>query len=710
MTVRFGASYYHEYQPYERLATDLDLMVAAGLTTIRVGESTWASYEPADGEISFAALERVVDAAHERGLEVIVGTPTYAIPSWLARAHPEVMAVRTDGRPLPFGDRQNVDFTNPVFRRYAERIVRAMGDAFGHRPGVVGFQVDNEIGVHRLAGDAVVERFRKHVAERLGGVEGVNEKWGLTYWSHRLTTMDDLWGPEGNTNPGYALEWARFQAGLTVEFLSWQRDLLREHIAEDRFVLHDTVGGDSLGSTAMRPIAETLDHTAVNVYFPMQRALERPAAPAAETTGLAPWWLQDAGPSVPQWKADLAYSLRGPRGSAFAITEAQAGSIGAQANQTPPFPGQLRQMAHLFASRGADLLSYWHWHTLHYGSETFWGGVLGHDLRPGRVYEEVASLGHELSRLAPALGDAVPDADAAVLYSRDSLLALEFDPVLLVPGTANPDSHSYHRVFMRMYDAAVDDGVQLRVVHPDSDWSGEQVLLVPALYVADDALLKRLVEHAESGHHVVLTFRSGYSDEWVRARWEPAPGLLRRAVGASYQESSSLIGTPNLVPAHAGGKDVLNLPQGAVAEAWMDLLVPEGAETLATVGSPHLGGYAAITTNQVGAGRMTWLGVLPDKKSMSAIVRWALTERGVEPAADLWADRAESIHVTSVRHQDNTRTWFIANCSWRDVSVPVPSNPALVNAGTGSPVVRELTLGPWGCEVLQEVRPTSDAR
>ncbi|MEY9853215.1 beta-galactosidase [Leifsonia sp. EB41] len=702
MTVRFGASYYHEYQPDERLETDLDLMVAAGFTTIRVGESTWASYEPTDGEISFAALERVVDAAYERGLEVIVGTPTYAIPPWLARAHPEVMAVLADGRPVPYGGRQNVDFTNPTFRRYAERIIRAMGDAFGNRPGVIGFQVDNEIGVYRLAGDAVINRFRQHVEERFGDVDSVNEKWGLTYWSQRLSSFDDLWGPEGNTNPGYALEWARFQATLTVDFLTWQRDILREHVAADQFIFHDTVGGDSLASTALRPIAEALDHTAVNVYLPMQRALERPQAPDEFTTGLAPWWLLDAGPSVPQWKADLAYSLRGPRGSAFAVTEAQAGSIGAQATHVPPFPGQLRLLAYLFASRGADLLAYWHWHTLHYGAETFWGGVLGHDLEPGRIYREVAELGAELRELTPKLEGAVPDADIAVLYSRDSLQALEFDPMLLVPGTAQPDVHSYHRVFMRMYNAAVDDGFQVRVVHPDSDWSGEKVLLVPALYVADETLLQRLVEHAANGAHVLLTFRSGYADEWVRARWESAPGLLRDAVGASYQESSTIIGSRRLTSTPSADAPALTLPAEAYAEAWMDLLVPEEAEVLASVDDPFLGAYAAITSNRVGQGRMTWVGVLPDQDSMSVLVRWALSERGSDPVADWWAERPKSVNVTSVRSPEGARIWFVSNSSWEGAALPVPSGVGFTDTRTGAIVSGFLTLGSWSSIVLTQ--------
>lgn len=48
--VRFGAAYYLEYQPTDDPTRDLDLMQAAHFTVIRVGESTWSTWEPSNGE------------------------------------------------------------------------------------------------------------------------------------------------------------------------------------------------------------------------------------------------------------------------------------------------------------------------------------------------------------------------------------------------------------------------------------------------------------------------------------------------------------------------------------------------------------------------------------------------------------------------------------------------------------------------------------
>ncbi|MGO4750954.1 beta-galactosidase, partial [Streptomyces sp. 2MCAF27] len=79
--VLFGAAYYHEYQTvrrYARLEDDLDLMAEARFSVIRVGESVWSTWEPDNGRFDLDWLQPVLDGAHERGIAVILGTPTYA--------------------------------------------------------------------------------------------------------------------------------------------------------------------------------------------------------------------------------------------------------------------------------------------------------------------------------------------------------------------------------------------------------------------------------------------------------------------------------------------------------------------------------------------------------------------------------------------------------------------------------------------------------
>ena len=111
----FGAAYYLEYLPYDRLETDLEMMERAGMNTIRIAESTWSTLEPSDGVFDFTHIDRMLAAAARHHISVIIGTPTYAIPTWLAKKYPDILAVTANGQEL-YGHRQNMDITHPGYR------------------------------------------------------------------------------------------------------------------------------------------------------------------------------------------------------------------------------------------------------------------------------------------------------------------------------------------------------------------------------------------------------------------------------------------------------------------------------------------------------------------------------------------------------------------------------------------------------------------
>ena len=64
---------------------DIEMMKSAGINVVRIGESTWGTLDPHDGEFDYSHIDRVIQAMDKGGISVIVGTPTYA-PAWLARA------------------------------------------------------------------------------------------------------------------------------------------------------------------------------------------------------------------------------------------------------------------------------------------------------------------------------------------------------------------------------------------------------------------------------------------------------------------------------------------------------------------------------------------------------------------------------------------------------------------------------------------------
>ena len=175
--VLFGAAYYHEYQPSPRLDTDLDLMAEAGFSVIRVGESVWTTWEPEDGQFDLEWLAPVLDGAHQRGIAVVLGTPTYAAPPWLARRYPEIAAETATGQRMPWGGRQEIDYTHPAFKFYAERVIRKILARYADHPAVIGYQVDNEPGMLLFHNNGVFQRFvdelRHTYGDRGGAQRGV---------------------------------------------------------------------------------------------------------------------------------------------------------------------------------------------------------------------------------------------------------------------------------------------------------------------------------------------------------------------------------------------------------------------------------------------------------------------------------------------------------------------------------------------------------
>jgi beta-galactosidase len=689
--VLYGVAYYTEYQPYDRLERDLDLMAAADLTVIRVGESVWSTWEPEDGRFELDWLQPVLDGADAREIKVILGTPTYAMPPWLVRKYPEVTAERGTGRRIPYGHRQDGDYSHPAFRWHAERITRKVVGRYVDHPAVIGYQVDNEPGMELFHNRAAFEGFVDVLRAQYGDdVDALNERWGLVYWSHRIARWDEMWAPDGNTVPSYDLAWRRYQSELTTRFIAEQAAIVRELARPDQFTT--TCMALSRPAFDPRELNRDLDIAAVNPYYPMQDALampeQPPHAPRLE-------WTRHSGAWAIHFQGDLT---RAARRQSFLVTETNALSIGASHQNFPAYDGQWRQAAWALVARGARMVEYWHWHSIHFGHEAYWLGVLNHDGEPGRCYDEVKRIAGEFKRAGSAVVDLVPGADVALLYSRESKWAMEFHPPLAVEGDVAPDHGSYERILGRFYEGLFGAGLQTEILYAqDLDADAEAlaarhpVLIAPALYVADDALLDTLAAYVEAGGHLVLSFRSGYADEEARPRAEIMPGRLREAVGATYNEYTNLT---SAVPLKAGAG--FELAEAATGTAWADALVPEGAETLVHYEHPHLGRWAAVTSHTRGSGRVTYVGTLPDRALAVALARW------LRRFPDPWEPRPESVTVTSGCGSQREIVWFVTNWSWEPARLAMPVMAKDLLSGIELASGEDLVLGAWDVRVLLE--------
>jgi beta-galactosidase len=661
--ILYGASYYHEYMPAERLDKDVELMQKAGLTVVRLGESTWSSWEPTDGHFEFAWMERIINRLHQAGIKVVLGTPTYSIPPWLYKKYPDILLTRLGGQKADYGPRQNMDITNPHFRTHAERVIRQVVGHFKDHPAVIGYQIDNETSSYGTTGPNVQAAFVEHLKARFGAIAELNRQWGLVYWGQLLNSWDEVPPRDGILNPGWKLEWERFQQNITTEYLAWQATIVNEYKRPGQFITHNFVGGVRTNIDEYA-IARSLDIAAVNPYHEVQDRLD------------------GMGPSL---SGDLCRSLKGNN---YLVTETNAQTTGWDSkSQFPPYDGQLRLNVYSHVAAGADMVAYWHWHSLHYGQETYWKGVLSHDLEPNRAYEEVSRTAAELKRIGPHLVHAKKNNRVALLYSIDSYHGIRF-----MPFDSQADYLSLlHQLYGTLY--RLNEGVDF--VFPQSpDLTRYKVIVVPPLYVADDGLLERLAEFVRKGGHLLLTLKSGFTNENSTVRAQMAPGPLRKVAGIRYQEFSNL---RDRIPLKG---DPLGGGQDNWASVWAEMLVPESATPLAFYDHPFFGKYPAITRNSYGKGSAWYQGtVLSDRLQEKLLLQ-------ILEAAGLAGSDQQLPAPVRVKHSVSNggkALHFYLNYSGNRQTVTYAYDKGL-DLLSGKEIAKgaAIELAPWDCSIVEE--------
>jgi beta-galactosidase len=688
--ILFGAAYYPEYLATDRVDEDIRLMAEAGFSLIRVGESVWSTWEPRDGEFDLDWLQPVLDAAWARGIQVLLGTPTYAVPPWLMLKHPEIASESATGVRVPWGARQETDTSHPAFRVHAERIIRAVIARYADHPAVVGYQVDNEPGHQVPHNDHVFADFKVWLLERFGSVEAINAEWNLAHWAHRMTTIDELWRPDGNHVPQYDLAWRRFQAERTTEYIAWQCAIVRELARPDQFV---TTCIDPMRSAVHDgDLARVLDVVATNQYLATQSELGVRDGDYA---------FPPSGDFAPFYVADRGYGMREER---FLITETNASSIGFPWFNFPAYDGQWRNVGWAMIARGARAIGYWHWHTMHASWESYWGGILPHSLQPGRVYREIAELGAEIRLAGAAVEGLVPDARVGFVFSMPSRWSFEYHPPIADPSSdprkqGAPDRAAYERLVYRLYGGVAHAGLEARVLHveqllerdPAAVAADLPVLVAAGLVLAGPGTTDWLRAYAAAGGHLVLGIRTATADDDGRISDRVQPAGLADAAGVSYDEFSNL-----LAPIPVAGE--LNGSMERLAEG----LVPEGARVVARAEDAHFGRWAAATTQPHGAGRITYLGVFPAADLADSLGDWL----AAQVPGDAWAEtRAAGLQVHGAVNGAGERIRFVHNMSdrTREGVVPVVAEDLLDPDGGFLRAGAPLVLGPWDVRVLREV-------
>ena len=604
----YGVAYYDEYMPYDRLDKDVEMMKKAGINTVRIAESTWSTCEPQPGVFDFSHVERVMDAMEEAGINVIIGTPTYAVPTWMVKAHPDVLAETVRGRGI-YGARQIMDITHPVYLFYAERVIRELMKRTAHRKCVIGFQLDNETKYYGTAGKNVQEQFVKYIREKFhDDLDALNYEFGLDYWSNRINAWEDFPDVRGTINGSLGAEFEKFQRTLVDKFLGWQADIVNEYRREDQFVTHNLDFEWRGYSYGIQPYvnhlhaSQCLTIAGTDIYHPTQDDL----------TGVE---IAVGGDLIRSLKQDNYLVIE---------TEAQ-GFPG-----WTPYKGQLRLQAYSHLASGANSVMYWHWHSIHNSFETYWKGLLSHDFQENATYREACTIGNEFARLGKHLVNLKKKNEVAVLVSNEALTALNWFRIQEQAPGADAKSIYYNDVMRWMYDTLYHMNVECDFIWPESENLEQyKAIVVPALYAAPDELLIRLKQYVENGGTLIASFKTAFANENVKVSHQVQPHILSNCFGVHYDQFTfpKNVGlTGEVIPEKTDQKGNAH----PAANVFMELLVSEGAEVLASYEHYNWKDYAAITRNHYGKGQAVYIGCMTDEETLKSVYKAVLPEAGVE--------------------------------------------------------------------------------
>lgn len=680
----FGAAYYSEYLPYDRVEKDMEMMEKAGMNVIRIAESTWSTLEPQEGVYDFTHIDRMLDAAARHHISVIVGTPTYAVPTWLVKKYPDILAITQNGRER-YGHRQNMDITDPDYLSHAERVIRVLMEHVKDVPHVIGYQLDNETKSYGTAGPRVQAMFVDYLKENFPDINDFNHEFGLDYWSNRVNDWDDFPDVRGTINQSLAAEFCKFQRSLVTKFLSWQADIVREYKRDDQFITQNFDFDWTTHSIGYQSQVDQYDASrcmtvaGADIYHPSNEELT-----GAEITVCG----------------NISRSLKKDN---YLILETEAQGL------TPwlPYPGQLRLQAYSHIANGSNSVMYWHWHSIHNAIESYWKGVLSHDFSENETYREAVITGNEWKKIGSHLKNLKKENKIAIMLDNASLTGFTQFPL------ENAGANGYNTVMRWFSDALYRLNIEYDMISSrEQDFSGYECLIVPALYSAPESLLLALDSYVRNGGHLITTFRSGFSDEYLKIYPDMQPHILHECLGLHYDQFTHPHHV-DIVPVQsdvmAAAQEHFSHPDDSAfsltssACEWMELITCDTAVPVLKYSHPAYERYAAAAKNQYGNGSTLYFGTMfENDELLESVLLSFLHETGFS-GGDLSSDAPHYPLIVKRGINDSGKELcYYLNYSKDPVSVTHRGKDGIELVSETSIVCGDkIDLGGWGVAVVE---------
>lgn len=615
----FGAAYYPESWPREQIDSELDNIKSHNLNTVRIAEFAWSTMEPREGEYDLSLFREVVDKCRERGLSVIMCTPSAAPPVWMTHKHPEIFA-DFGGVKMTHGGRRNNCPSNRLYRQYIADIVEVMAREFANDENVVAWQIDNEIEtMHANVGCTCPDcrrAYQDYLRRRYGTVEALNEAWGAYTWSSDFSSFDevDVRNLGVRQPPSFKYTWEQCKNELYADFCHFQADIIRKYT-------------DKPIGTNMMPTMQ------------FDQALANSKMDTAQLTLYI-------GPKDGQFWYDLYRCAS--RNRPFQLLETSPSWFGSCEPTGPRLPGY--GVANVIAplALGADTCLYWLFRCHRGGYEMAHGSVIDAWGRDSHVSPEIRRIGAELQKLAPVIRNtSYRSTGVGVVVGSMPHIMSRYAPMT----TRYVDIDYATDVEQNIYRPLLERQIRPDVIMPNHALDGYRLLISHRQYTLEEGDFEnRILPWIKAGGTWVVGPLSdvftkdlakyyhapfGHLEDWADVRRDyyiPAPNNAR------FERTGKL----SAVVTEDGRRMETNLLTFDVLSAGKSARV---VARYADDANEDLGGHTAIVETKVGKGRIILMGAQLSAEAFGEFIEKIAAECGILPLTTADATVATSIRA-----------------------------------------------------------------
>jgi len=597
--MKFGVFYYPEQWPRDQWKRDLDNIAKLGFEFTHLAEFGWTFIEPTEGSFDFNWLDDAIDLADKAGLKVILCTPSLTPPAWMGDKYPEIYLVGADGRRREHGIRANASLSNPVYLDFVDKIVTKLAQHYGKDKRIMGWQIDNEPLAVPDYSPSARKAFQVWLKSRYITIDKLNQAWGGSFWSTRYDNFEQVIIPnaalneEDKLSPHALLDFQRFTADVTADFLDSQAKILREYIQPDQWITTNYVNA-VYGADPRR--AKQLDFTAFTMY------------PVNGDNFLGGNSFRTGNPYKIMESCDYFRSVGGVTG----VMELQPGQVNWAPINPMLQPGTIHMwLMQAFGGGCSFACTYRYRHPI-FSSEMYHDGIVGTDgimlTQGGSEFVQAMAEMKDLRKHynpSATMPARFAKRKTAFLWSHDVMWDLD-----LQPQTTQWDT--WH--LRNTYSSAVKStGAPMDFIGENDDFSKYPFMIAPAYQLIDEKIVTKWGEYVKNGGHLILTCRTGQKDSSGHFFEAPLAKPISDLIGADIEFF-------DMLPTDLIGKVKSGTGQFDWS-CWGEILRPNSdTEVLANYEDQFYAGKPAVVSRQLGKGTITFIGVVTLDGSLERMI------------------------------------------------------------------------------------------